>query len=896
MVGIKRFERAILEMGLFAARRRKLEANILGMLVAAGTLGAALLLRWILIGETSAALPLTMLYPAVAISAVVGGYRAGIFATALSFMCLLASIGPIAGRMDVIRIVSFLLSSFLIIAVCEVMHLAQARISEARANSAHAHAVLENEQRLQWALQAGGGGIWDWNPQSDEMWWSPEMYALWGAEPGKVLHADSMFALVNETDRQVFKDAVHASIAQNSSFRCEFRIQYGERGERWMVSTGRRAFGEGGKPGRMVGLTFDITERKRVYLALAESEHRFRATFENVAVGIAHVAPDGSWINVNDRFCKIMGYPAEELLESNFQQLTHPDDLEAQQVLIQHILTGIIDRYSVEKRYVRKGGSTVWVNLTVSCVRRESGEIEYFISVIEDISVRRAAEDALRESEARLRAIVDTAVDAIVVVHDDGRIQSVNPATDRMFGYAENELVGQKITTLVPEREAIEPLTETLFTQAEAVGNRGFGRDGRRKDGRIFPIDLTVAGWRDAKGRPSFTCVMRDATERKQAEEELARKRRMEVIGQLAGGVAHDFNNLLAIIIGNLELAEPRIDQADARKMIRKALEAAETGASFNQRLLSLARKRRLEPERIDLNRWVSSTIMLLERTLDANINLTAELADDLWPTRADAGEVESAVLNLALNARDAMPQGGTLMISTCNITLDKTDLKPDGEARAGDFVMLCVMDTGHGMPPEVLARAFEPFFTARESGKGTGLGLVCVSNFARQSEGFIELESEVDKGTTFSIYLPRAPEQESAGNPAPADNGVVMAAKGELVLVVEDDDRVRDVTSKRLEKLGYSVREARSAVEAIEWLQSKAPFKLVFSDILMPGAMTGRDLAQWVSANRPAVKVLLTSGYDDGDKRRANSLLKVLPKPYSTAELAKHIRKLLDS
>ncbi|MHA6686506.1 PAS domain S-box protein [Mesorhizobium sp. A556] len=896
MVGTRQFERAILEMGLFAAHRRKLEANILGMLVAAGTVGAAFLVRWMVIGEASALFPLVMLYPAVVISAVVGGYRAGIFATALSLVYVLVSIAPITGRMDVIRIVSFLVNSFLIIAICEVMHRAQARVGEARANSAHAHTALENEQRLQWALQASGGSTWDWDPQSDEMWWSPEMYALWGAEPGSILRAEQMFALVNEKDRQAFKDAVHASIAQQSSFRCEFRILHGERGERWMLSTGRRTFDEGGKSGRMVGLTFDITERKQVYLALAESEHRFRATFDNVAVGIAHLAPDGSWISVNDRFCQIMGYPAEELLKSKFQQLTHPDDLGAQQVLSNHILTGVIDRYSIEKRYVRKGGSTVWVNLTVSCVRRESGEVEYFISVIEDISERRAAEGALRESEARLRAIVDTAVDAIVVIHDDGRIQSVNPATDRIFGYAENELVGQKITTLVPEREATGSLTESLFTQAEAVGNRGFGRDGRRKDGRAFPIDLTVAAWRDARGRPSFTCVMRDATERKQGEEELARKRRMEVIGQLAGGVAHDFNNLLAIIIGNLELAEPRIDQADARKMIRKALEAAETGASFNQRLLSLARKRRLEPERIDLNRWVSGTIMLLERTLDANITLTAELADDLWPTRADAGEVESAVLNLALNARDAMPQGGELVIRTRNITLDETNRKLDSEARPGDFVLLCVMDTGHGMAPEILARAFEPFFTAKESGKGTGLGLVSVSNFARQSEGFIELESEVDKGTTFSIYLPRAPEQEPSSNPAPPDNGVEMTAKGELILVVEDDDRVRDVTSKRLENLGYIVREARSAVEAIEWLESKAPIKLVFSDILMPGSMTGRDLAQWMGANRPAVKMLLTSGYDDGDKRRSNSRLKVLPKPYSTAELAKHIRKLLDS
>jgi PAS domain S-box-containing protein len=390
--------------------------------------------------------------------------------------------------------------------------------------------------------------------------------------------------------------------------------------------------------------------------------------------------------------------------------------------------------------------------------------------------------------------------------------------------------------------------------------------------------------------------VVQDITERKRSEAAMANALRLEAIAQLAGGVAHDFNNLLSVIAGNLELAEARTADEVTRDLLRRAQDAAENGGALNRRLLSLAKKRMLKPQRLSLNSRVEETAKLLTSTLGEQVTVTTNLAADLWSTHADPGEVDSAILNVAANARDAMADGGRITIATSNVMLDAgaaAELGP--EARAGAYVRLMIADDGPGMAQDVLDKAMDPFFTTKGSAAGTGLGLTSVASFAKQTGGFTVVESAPDRGCAVSLYLPRATEEAALAVKATFPRG-----DGELVLVVEDDDQVRRVTLKRLEALGYSVEEASTGAMAIEHLKAGAPVRLVLSDIVMPGGATGYDLARWVASNRPEIKVILCSGYSEGDRRGDTKSfggdVAVLAKPYGREQLASALSKAFAS
>jgi two-component system CheB/CheR fusion protein len=389
--------------------------------------------------------------------------------------------------------------------------------------------------------------------------------------------------------------------------------------------------------------------------------------------------------------------------------------------------------------------------------------------------------------------------------------------------------------------------------------------------------------------------VMAEQALRTSNEQALASARRLEAVGQVAGGVAHDFNNLLAVIAGNLELAEDGDADEPTRQLIRRARDAAEKGRDLNGRLLSLARKRALAPQRLSVNWRVEETAKLLTSTLGEHIAVGMDLAADLWMTLSDPGEIDSALLNTAANARDAMPKGGRIAIATSNVTLDATSaatLHPDATPR--DYVRLSIADDGAGMPPEILERAMEPYFTTKGAA-GSGLGLASVARFAKQTGGFITIASALGQGCIVSLYLPRCIlEPLVLADPARA----VSRGDGDLVLVVEDDDQVREVTLKRLEALGYTVAEAKTGSEAIEWLKSSTPVQLVLSDIVMPGGMTGYDVARWLASNKPEIRVILCSGYNEGDRgadvQSPNCDVVVLGKPFSRDQLARALSDAL--
>jgi signal transduction histidine kinase/ActR/RegA family two-component response regulator len=382
--------------------------------------------------------------------------------------------------------------------------------------------------------------------------------------------------------------------------------------------------------------------------------------------------------------------------------------------------------------------------------------------------------------------------------------------------------------------------------------------------------------------------------QREEAQAALIQAQRMEAFGQLTGGIAHDFNNLLTIVLGNLEFLEPKLPGDEQRALLRRAVDAAQMGARLTSRLLSFARKRRLDPIILDLNELVLGLAEMLKRSLGEQVTLTTVLAKALWPTLADPSEVENAILNLAINARDAMPKGGKLLIETHNLSVDEAMARAAPGLRPGNYVCISVSDSGTGMSEEVLKRAFEPFFSTKER-RGTGLGLSTIYGFARQSGGHVSIRSALGKGTTVRFCLPSMMEAAEK-KPSEAERDIPLSENCETVLVVEDDANLRDLTLRRLEGLGYVVVDAKDAEQAMAMLAREPEIALLFSDIVLGHGLSGIELGRWVRANKPGVKVLLTTGYasDAARGEQATTEFSILHKPYSRADLAVAIHRML--
>ncbi|MBI1774409.1 MAG: response regulator [Proteobacteria bacterium] len=518
-----------------------------------------------------------------------------------------------------------------------------------------------------------------------------------------------------------------------------------------------------------------------------------------------------------------------------------------------------------------------------------------------EVAVRAAAERAAHESEQRFRVVFDTAVDGMILIDSRGTISMFNPAAERLFGYRADVVIGQNLKMLMPSpyQEEHDRYLET-YNRTRKPKIIGIGREvmGLRKDGTTFPMELSV-GEAQREGRSFFVGIVHDITARRKTEGQLRQSQRMEAIGQLTGGVAHDFNNLLTIVMANLDLLEATIeDRAEGKAMITAALGAASRGAELTHQLLAFSRRQTLEPNVIEINNLVEGMVRLLSRTLGENVEIDLQLGADLWPVLADPTQLESALTNLAVNARDAMPDGGKLIIETKDVSLDEAYAAQNPEVVAGDYVALVVSDTGIGMPPEVAARAFEPFFTTKAPGKGTGLGLSMVFGFVKQSGGHIKVYSEIGQGTTIRLYLPRADaEATTIGAPKAAET-IASAKAGEVVLLVEDDGGVRNVVAKHLSRFGYRVLEAPNGPAALALLDRNLGINLLFTDLVMPGGMNGVDLAEQARAKRPEIKLLFTSGYSEPALLSKLTKIKgatLLGKPYKVADLARKIRQVID-
>ncbi|WP_162914522.1 hybrid sensor histidine kinase/response regulator [Desertibaculum subflavum] len=499
----------------------------------------------------------------------------------------------------------------------------------------------------------------------------------------------------------------------------------------------------------------------------------------------------------------------------------------------------------------------------------------------------------LEVARAISQRIVETSQDLILVTDRQGNLVQVSPSSAAILGFRRDEMEGRSAIDFI-HPDDLESTRNEMRESRRGGHTRSFDCRYLHRDGRAVALAWTGT-WSPPEQQHFF--IGRDMTERLAAEERQRRSQRLEAVGQLTGGIAHDFNNLLTVVIGNLDLLEFRL-RADpaAAELAASALKASLRGAELTRQLLAFARRQALDARVFDVNERVVGTMDLLRRTLGEAIEISTRLDPDLWSAFADPAQLESALVNLAINARDAMPGGGRLIIETANRELDADYARINIDAVPGAYVMLSVSDTGIGMPPEVLARVFEPFFTTKPVGQGTGLGLSMVYGFARQSHGHVKIYSEAGHGTTARLYLPRSKDAAIADRLVPA--GLPVARPGERVLVVEDNDAVRAMVLQQMRDLGYDVVEAGDGPAALAVVDGGQRFDLLFTDIVMPGGMSGSDLARAVRSRDPSVKVLLTSGFAGGAMPsgvHGDEFRDLLSKPYRQSDLAAKLRQVLD-
>ena len=750
----------------------------------------------------------------------------------------------------------------------------------------------------------------------------------------------------------------------------------------------------------------------------------FQSAFDQAAIGMALIGLDGVWLRANSALCRLLGYSEQELAATNFQQLTHPDDLPADLERVARILRGEINSYQLEKRYIRRDGCAVWTFLIASLVQASDGGPLFFFCQVQDVSGRKRAEEALRASEQRFQAFLDNSPNLIFVKDTEGRYVLVNKEFEKVLKRNGKQVIGKKDeelfspdqaaafrandrlvlqggiamefeevalhaegphTSIVHKfplfdsegrtcaiggvatdisarikaeaavrrreeehRRLVENVPEVVW-KADQFGNaffisekiekvfgyeaqevyqsgaglwfgrmheedrervaeaykRLFGENRpfdveyriRHRDGRwMWWHDransvITESGSRHAEG------LLSDITERKQMEQQLLQRHKMEAIGQLAGGLAHDFNNLLTVIKGNNDiLLDSLAHGTAARRSADQVGKAADKAASLTRQLLAFSRMQVLQPKVLDLNAVIIELGKMLPRLLGEDVEFAVVAEPALGRIKADQVQLEQVLVNLAANARDAMPHGGKLVIETKNVDLEEARARADHPASPGPYVLLMVSDTGQGMDKETQTRIFEPFFTTKKQGKGTGLGLATVYGIVKQSGGFIWVYSEPNQGTTFKIYLPRVEEPF-----VPAQQSIEEGPNlrgSETVLVVEDEDDVRELVGSFLRNSGYAVLEAANGVEGLlVAARQNGKIDLLLTDIVMP-KMGGWELADRLTDARPGLNVLYMSGYSEYVAtplaiREYHGAF--LQKPFSIGKLARKIRETLD-
>ena len=679
-------------------------------------------------------------------------------------------------------------------------------------------------------------------------------------------------------------EAWHECVRTGSEWTWEHRVKGKDGVWRTILSLGRPVRDDRDRITSWVGFNLDISARKEAEDALRESENLMRALLDASQDEILLMSTQGEVLAINKaaqrRLARRTG--GFDLVGAHLDRLLPRDQVEQRMAIVRQVAsTATLVHCDTP---IRSRWFEFWFYPVLQADRPVSEVAVYAREITEQ-----------KKSQADLSKLfqaIQQSPMSVVITDRDGTIEYVNPEFAKVTGYTLAEAVGRNPRILKSGHTPPEQYAELWNTITAGGVWRGEFLN-KKKNGELFWELASIAPVKDGEKITNFVAVKEDITERREMEEQLRQSQKMQAVGQLTGGIAHDFNNLLAIVMGNLQLLGERVSgDAKAREYLDDALWSAKRGGELTHRLLAFARKQPLKPAVIDLNDVVRGMTELLRRTLGASIRIEESLAPDLWKALADRGELERALVNLAVNSRDAMRSAGTLTLETRNAVLDEDYAEQHEEVTPGEYVLLAVTDTGTGMPPEIVQRVFEPFFTTKEVGQGSGLGLSMVYGFVKQTGGHISIYSRVGHGTCVKLYLPLAPSSLARREEGPPD--VSPEEFGEkIVLVVEDEAKLRKVAVQMLERLGLRTMQAETAKDALEFL-ADTHVDVLFTDIELPGGMNGMELAEAARKLGSDIKVLFTTGYAREAIRHDRWLQEKVPwllKPYSHHELARELK-----
>ncbi len=758
--------------------------------------------------------------------------------------------------------------------------------------AAPARAEAEERDNPREVLESIEGVAYVWDvAETRYSYVSSQAEHIVGYPSGELMRPGFWLSRVHPADRVRFEHLQKTADSKTPGRTFEYRFLTSDGDFVWLRDQMRVTDRETG--GVMYGLVINISARKRIESAIEASERRHRLMLEKM-----DVVPYS--FDVQENRYTYIGGQISKLLQTGLQawnfegfRYQHVHDLDREQfdrewgAACQESRSG-----ELEYRIVATNNDVLWVRDVFHFDTDGEGRKVAYGSII-DITEKKLAEEKLHESERRFRHLVES-TDIVPYTWDlqTRRYTYVGPQAEKLLGYPVSAWTGEGfwMSRLHPD-DSLRAMAAARRLHDDKIGSSEEYRMIGKDDKPVWVRDI-VDVEHQADGRHIAYGVMIDVSDSKRQTEALIQAQKMDIVGQMTGGVAHDFNNLLTVIIANLHmiLASAPTDAAMQRRL-NMISQAAERSSELTKRLLAFSRRQTLMPKTTDVNGLVSGMTELLRRTLGSTIEIDLQLSADLWQSHVDSAQLESALVNLAVNARDAMKNSGRLDITTSNQILYADENKP--EKPSGSFVMLAVRDSGCGMPPEVMKKIFEPFFTTKEVGKGTGLGLSMIYGFVSQSGGWVDVESEIGRGTVFKLYLPRAKAAAEQRDESVQKSAEAGPGDKETVLCVEDDPQVRATVRELLLTLGYAVREAENGASALMQLHLNKDIKLLFTDIVMPGGRSGAVLAKDAVRQRPELKVLYTSGYAKGHLDEEGIWL---PKPYSPDDLARKVREALDA